>query len=93
MPKKAAAKVEPPTTDKLGEFEIGIDIINEAPQLVKRIMSECIVMRAEYMFATKSVVYQAIHEDFEDRTLGEYPPTYEPEYDEASDALNWSKQD
>jgi hypothetical protein len=85
---KAPAKAE---TDKLGQFEIGLDVITEMSDLVRRIMGECIVMRAEYLYATKSVQYHALHDEFEDREPGTPPPVYEPSYDEDSDKVTWTK--
>ncbi len=89
MAKKAA--VAAPTTDKLGTFEIGMDLINEMPDLVRRIMGECIIMRAEYLYERKSVVYTAMHDAFEPREQGSLAPVYEPSYDQDDDTLTWTK--
>ena len=89
----AGKKKEPatPETDKLGQFEIPLDLIKTEPDLIKRIMGECIVMRADFVYATSSVVYHALHDEFEDRELGTSPPEYEPAYDSDSDTLTWTK--
>jgi hypothetical protein len=88
---KAPKPAPKPTTDKLGEFEIPMEAIEGMPDLVRRIMGECIVMRAEFMYATKSVKYVAMNEAFEEREQGAETPTYEPSYDEDSDILTWTK--
>ncbi len=88
---KAPKKETKPETDKLGQFEIGIDVIKEMPEVVKRIMSECIVMRAEFVYGTQVVVYHALHDDFEDREHGSPIPVYEPSYDSDTDTLDWTK--
>ena len=89
MAKKAA--VVKPTTDKLGSFEIGMDLIEEMPDLVRRIMGECIIMRAEYIYERKCVVYTAMHDAFEEREQGSPAPAYEPSYDQDEDTLTWAK--
>lgn len=80
-----------PDTDKLGEFEIPMELIVDMPDLVRRIMGECIVMRAEYVYGTKSVKYHALHESFEDREPGSDVPNYDPSYDQDTDTLTWTK--
>lgn len=90
---KAATKkqADKPETDKLGQFEVGIDVIREMPGVVKRIMSECIVMRAEFIYGTQTMLYHALHDDFEDREVGGPVPVYEPSYDSDKDVLDWTK--
>jgi hypothetical protein len=88
---KGVKKDAKPETDKLGQFEIGMDVIKERPDIVKRIMSECIVMRAEFIYGTNNVVYHVLHDDFEDRDLASPVPVYEPAYDDETDTLDWTK--
>jgi hypothetical protein len=89
MAKKAA--VAAPAMDRLGQFEIGLDLIAEMPDLVRRIMGECIIMRAEYLYDRKCVTYTAIHDAFEEREQGTAAPIYEPSYDQDDDKLTWTK--
>lgn len=63
--------------ERYGKFCIDLDLIHREPDLVAKIMAQCIVVRAENMFCRRSIEYQALSPKFEKLPMGERLPSYE----------------
>lgn len=61
---------------KYGHFLISRSLISEEPTLVKRILSQCIVLRAEMLWETNSVEYFAHCHLFKELSEAEVVPEY-----------------
>ena len=62
---------------KVGAFTIQCDLIDDEPDMVRRVLSGCIVVRAETIYHTKEIAYVAIAEHFEDVPTGCQVPEYD----------------
>ncbi len=63
-------------TNRYGNFSITIDLIENNPDIIRQVMGECIILRAEHIYATRAIEYQAWSPKFE--LLDEVEPI--PEY-------------
>lgn len=79
--------------NRLGRFQIGIDVINDAPEIVTRIMGETIILRAEALLSNKAIEYHAICEHFEELPDGMTLPEYDVIYDGETDKITWAKSE
>ena len=61
---------------RLGTFKIDIRIIDTQPKVVKQIMGECIIVRAEMRYETNSIHYTAISDWFDEIPEGSMPMNY-----------------
>ena len=50
---------------RLGRFKISLDLIKQSPWLIQRIMSQCIIVRAELLYIGNVVEYEAISYRFD----------------------------
>ena len=53
-------------SNRIGAFKLSIDLIEKEPWLATRIMSQCIILRAEFMYSRRSIEYQAISMMFDE---------------------------
>lgn len=74
---------------RYGIFEIGTDMITDHPEVVRKIMGCCIIVRAENMYTQHAVEYHAICEDFLPVPEGQLVPRYDVEYDTETGEVNW----
>lgn len=75
---------------RIGRFKISLEIINEHPDVVRKVMGACIILQADNNFATDEVTYVALCEDFLPMEDGEEIRYYDLEYDADEEAVNWS---
>ena len=61
---------------KFGNFSLGWKLIEEKPDLVKILMSKCIITRCEFIYNKLEFDYTAICDEFRELTEGEMIPTY-----------------
>lgn len=62
---------------RIGKFSITRDLIDAAPEAVRRlVMSNVIVLRAELMAHMDAIEYIAISDEFEEVEPGMMPPDY-----------------
>jgi len=47
-------------SNRIGTFKLPQEMLEREPWLIKRIMSQCIILRAEFMYSSRSIEYQAI---------------------------------
>ena len=59
-----------------GRFAIDCDLIYRTPQAVQAVMAQCIVVRAEMMFARNQIEYTAIGDAFQPVDAGQMTPLY-----------------
>ena len=62
---------------RYGRFVISRHFIEDNPELVKRIMGDCIIVRAECNFATDYIEYVALSHWFDPVESGTIPPEYQ----------------
>jgi hypothetical protein len=60
-----------------GKFSIQLEIIHENPEIVRQIMGECIVIKAETDLFSESIDYQAYCDGFLPVEAGEVVPEYD----------------
>lgn len=63
---------------QIGEFEVPDNLFQRAPGAIVKITEGMIITRCEYVFAYKSLVYQAFCEYFEPVPIGSLVPRYDP---------------
>lgn len=79
-------------TRQSGKFDITEDVLLENPGVMSTVLATVIVVRCEFMYATKTFEYTAISPDFEEVPEGEEPPYYDVSYDEDTEAVTWVKR-
>lgn len=80
-------------SNKIGKFSIEADAFNQHPDVVRTIMGECIILRAEMLLHMKAVEYVAIVEDFDEIEPGEQAPFYDLEFDpDAEKKVTWARR-
>ena len=62
---------------RLGKFWIRGDVIAESPSDVMKIMGQCVIIRAEHLYASDAIEYIAYSPQFATVKEGEIAPTYE----------------
>lgn len=63
--------------NRLGRFSIPVEVIDDEPELVQAIMGAMIVVRAELMWQSKSMCYEAISSEFAPVEPGMEMPFYD----------------
>lgn len=76
-----------------GRFQVGIHVINDAPEVVTQIMGQTIIVRAEAILAVDAIEYHAICEHFEELEDGMMVPEYDVIYDGETGKITWAKQE
>lgn len=56
---------------RYGKFEIPYDWMINHPKIIFEIMSKCMIIKAEYLFYSNAIEYEAASNDFEKISLGE----------------------
>jgi len=59
-----------------GLFKISTDLIESEPDVVRKIMGKCIIIRAEHLYGERVVTYAAISPEFDEVPRGEIAPEY-----------------
>ena len=59
-----------------GAFSIPTQMIAGEPEVVKKIMGRCLIIRAEVMGIKDVIEYQAVCDDFDEVKEGELMPEY-----------------
>ena len=77
---------------RLGCFEITLDVINDYPDAVQAIMAQVIVIEATNHFATQTIRYTVVCSHFDTLDEGESVPYYEPEFDADAGTVHWTRQ-
>lgn len=78
---------------RLGRFRIDLEIINESPEVVRRVMRDVIVIRAETMLMDAVIDYHAQCEAFDPVPQGEEAPAYDILYDVEADTVSWERKE
>jgi len=65
--------------NRYGEFELNAQMVQSNPTYVFRVMSMCIVIRCEHLFARDTFTYTAISPNFSPLAPGEAIPRYDVE--------------
>ncbi len=55
---------------RIGRFEVPVEIINENPDVVRAIMGEVIVLKADVLYHRKAMLYDAICPQFDEADEG-----------------------
>lgn len=79
------------TNRRIGKFNIEIDVINDAPEVVQQVMGDVIVIRAEALLQTNMVEYHALCDSFEEVEDGVVVPEYDLMYDSVTSKIIWTK--
>jgi len=66
---------------KMGRFSISIRMIESDPEKVKKVMGKCVIFRAEMLYRSMSVEYEASCDDFEIIPMGCIMPDYDVFWD------------
>jgi len=61
---------------RIGRFRISMRLIERFDTDVKRVMGQCIITRADYLFSCDAIEYVAISEHFRELDEGEIAPEY-----------------
>lgn len=65
-----------PATRRIGRFRIDADLLVERPAIATRIMGQCVIWRAEMLFAERVVEYSAECFRFDEVAEGNVMPEY-----------------
>ncbi len=60
----------------IGRFDIPTEVIHKRLECVKKIMGECVIIRAEYMYDRDAIAYLAISDHFREVPLESTAPRY-----------------
>lgn len=63
-------------SNRIGKFEVSIELINQFPESLKTVMSECIVIGADMLNYYGKVVYTAVSARFDEIKEGDEIPEY-----------------
>lgn len=69
------------TSQRWGKFKVPATLVTKFDTSLKRIMGQCIIVRAEHMFINNIIEYSAISEHFRDLPEGEITPEYKWVFD------------
>lgn len=78
---------------RYGKFTIDAETLTAAPDVVRKVMGECIILRAEFRFTHNDIEYEAWCPAFEPSPLGAVPPIYDVVYSDETDSVTWAKQE
>ena len=59
-----------------GVFRIRIGMIEEAPELVRKVMGKCVIVKAECLYGEDALEFFAVSPDFEEVPKGVRVPRY-----------------
>ena len=76
---------------RYGKFWIDTEVIEENADVVKVIMGNVIVLRAEHDYTMKRINYVAQCDAFEELDAGAEPPDYDVGFDPDTSEVTWSK--
>ena len=65
-----------------GDFTISLQLIEDNPEVVKRIMGECIILEARVDLMSDSIMYRALCDQFEELNIGDSIPVYKAVVDQ-----------
>ena len=68
-----------------GRFSISKELLKTNPWMVQRVMSQCIIFRAEYMYMGDVIEYHATSYRFDLVKAGEVAPEYVWKFDPEND--------
>lgn len=77
---------------RYGKFELDTELFTEAPDVVRRIMADCIILNAHILIHKEAVEYTALVEQFDDIEIEMPPPDYDLEYDQEKNAVTWVRK-
>ena len=77
------------SAERCGKFFIGAHMIRKYPDLVKKIMGECIIVKAEMSYIRHGIEYEAISDWFDFVPQGEYAPEYTITIHKQGNNLKW----
>ncbi|MCO5157903.1 MAG: hypothetical protein M9945_14335 [Aquamicrobium sp.] len=78
---------------RYGKFSIEQDVLIQAPDIVRKVMGECVILRAEFRFQMNQTDYEAWSPGFDPVPDGQEPPSYDVVYSDETDTVTWSKQE
>jgi len=61
---------------KIGRFSISDELVKQNPEAVKKVMGQCVIIKAEYIDHLRIYRYEAISDLFEEVPEGCMPPEY-----------------
>ena len=62
---------------RFGNFSFQIDLLEKDSEILRDVMSKCIIVRAEFLFAKRTIDYVALSELFDEVSFGEIIPDYD----------------
>lgn len=68
-------------------------MIEDHPDIVRRVTGEVVILRAEALFLKSCIEYIGLCEKFDELTEGEEIPSYDVEYDLTTDSVVWMRRD
>ena len=74
---------------RLGTFKISRYMIENNPKIVKRVMSECIIVRAELSYVMDAIEYTAISDWFDEVQEGHIPMEYRITFVKDGNNIKW----
>jgi hypothetical protein len=80
---------------RCGRFRIDHSLVYDDPELVRTILRDCIVVRAESLYFPRCIEYMALHPAFDEIKPGDITPTYVCEMTRHADAsltTRWIRQ-
>lgn len=79
---------------RIGYFEMDTEVINDAPEIARMIMSEVIILHAETLIWKKAIRYVAVCAAFDEQPEGVAEvPTYDIEVDGEKGVITWVKKE
>ena len=76
---------------RLGRFTIELDVLNDAPEVVKVIMSKTVILGAVFSLPMNHMIYDAQCDAFEEVPEGAEPPSYDVMFDSETSEVTWTK--
>lgn len=61
---------------KIGKFSISDELVKQNPEAVKKVMGQCVILRAEFIYSSRVFEYEAISDLFEEVDEGCISPEY-----------------
>ena len=78
--------------NRIGRFDIAMAIIDKRPDLARRVLGECVVLRAECMLSQAAIEYVARCSAFAVVEDGDRVPDYDIEIDEDAGTITWVRK-
>lgn len=76
--------------ERIGKFRISCRLLSTQPELVRKIMGECIIVRAEMLYEAMCIEYTALSEWFDFIPEGEYAPLYAIKFVQQGSSTKWA---